>query len=103
VTGNVDHRAHQVLTQLVEAGSQVGDREPPAAAVRAHACHGLLDRSIQHPGGAVVERVRAVDLGPFPGQPITAEVDLRPERWTHSHRMSSRAVIVDDARHGQLS
>ena len=75
----MEYRAHQVLAQLVESLREVADREPPPACVGAEARRGLFNRLIQHPGGAVVQWVRAVDLRPFPGHPIATQVDLLPE------------------------
>ena len=39
-----------------------------------------VDRTVQHTGVAVVERVRAVDLGPPPAQPVALQAEARAGR-----------------------
>ena len=103
VARKADHRAEQILGQLVESGHKVTHGQPPPGFVGSHAGGGLLDRPIQHAGGPVVERMSAVDLRPLPHQPVALQVDLFPERRTDAHRMSRRAVVVDESGHRQLT
>jgi hypothetical protein len=103
VTRNVDHRTKQIFGQLIESRREVPYRTPPAGAVGSHAGRGLIDRLIQHARGAVIERVRAVDFGPLPHQPVALKVDLLPERRTHAQGVRRRAVVVDDSGHRQLT
>ncbi len=73
----MQERAQQVLAEVFEAGDEVAHRQPPAPAVGTHARGGLLDRLIEHARTAVVQWMPAVDLSPFPGQPVAAQIDLR--------------------------
>ena len=79
MTRHMKDRAHQILTQLVETAGEVTDRHPPPSAVRAHGRDGSLDRLVLDTGRAVVERMRAVNLGPPPGQPVARQVDVLPD------------------------
>ena len=103
VARNIDHRAEQIVGQLVESGHQITDGQPPPGLVGPHAGGGLVDRPIQHAGGPVVEWVSAVDLRPLPPQPVALQVDLFPERRTDAQRMRRRTVVVDESGHRQLT
>ena len=52
-----------------------GERPAPRGPVVAESRGRPLDRAHHHPGAAVVERVRQVDLGPAPLEPVAAEVE----------------------------
>ena len=68
---------------------------------RARAAVASIERSIT-PARAVVERMRAVDLGPAPLEPVAIQAERTKERRAHRHRMDGRADVVDQPGQGQL-
>src|SRR5258708_2576423 len=54
-------------------------------------------------GGAVVEGVGEVDLGPAPAQPVPAEVDLPQERRADRQGVDGGAVVVEETVAGQVA
>ena len=76
---------------------------PPGAAVGAQARGGGVDRAQHHPHPAAVERMGQVDLGPGPLQPVALQAERGQRRRPGAHRVRGRAVVVQQAREGQLA
>ena len=57
-----------------------------------------LDRAVQHPGRAAVERVDAVDLRPRPPQPVAVQAELGAGTASRPPWVEGRAVVVAAAR-----
>ena len=79
-----------------------GRRCAPGGAVVAEPGRGVLDRAQHHAGAAVVERVGQVDLRPAPLRARGSRPSELRNGGADRHRVHGRAVVVDDARHGQL-
>ena len=90
-----------------ESASKLADGPANSArqrdAVGAESVGGGLDRAIQHPGTAAVERVDTVDLGQPPRQPVTVEAQPGEERRADGHRVDRRAVVVQQAGQDRLA
>ncbi len=102
VAGQVQDRAQQIVDEQVEGLRRPPEAPPPAAPVGAQPLRRRLDRAQHHPGGAVVERMREVDLGPEPLEPMALEAQRAQERRADRHRVDGRAVVVHKPRDGEL-
>ena len=99
MAGCPQQRPHDVRRQLVVLGRGPAEHTPPAGTVGAEARGGFLDGPVQQPGIPAVERVRAVDLRPPPGQPVPVQAEAVQERRAGRHRVEGRAVVVQQAGH----
>ena len=103
MAGRAQQRPHDVVGQLVVLGRRPAEHKPPAGSVPVKTGGGVLDGAVQQPGVAAVERVRAVDLRPPPGQPVPVQAEAVQERRAGRHRMECRAVVVQQAGHQRLA
>ena len=104
VLGHVQHRAHEVGGDVVEALGERSEHRLPRAGrhVRgpsAVSSHRLVGRG----AGAAVERVGVLNLRPAPRQPVRGEVEAAGERRVDGQRVSGRALVVEQARERQLA
>ena len=64
MVGQPQQRTHDVLGERIEPRRRPGEQRSPARAVGPRPSAVVVDRAIQHPGTAAVERMDTVDLGP---------------------------------------
>ena len=102
VARHVQHRAEKVVHEFVELLRR-REHAPPGAAVLPQTLDCRVQRVQHHPRAAVVQRVRAVDLGPEPLEPVALEAERVEERRADGHRMHGRALVVQHPGHGQLA
>jgi len=70
VPGDAQNRLGDIGEYVIETIRQRTEQLPPALAVDAETFSGAIDRFIQERGGAIVERMRAVDLAAQPLQSV---------------------------------
>ena len=80
VLGHVEHRAHEVGGDVMEALGERSEHRLPPPAVIAEPVGGHLHRLVGRGAGTPVERVRVLNLWPAPGQPVLTEVEAAGER-----------------------
>jgi hypothetical protein len=104
VPRQVEHRAHEVGGDVVEAVRERSEEAPPAPPVASRQPLGrLVDRA---PGGGAMtadEWMGVLDRRPEPRQAVRREVELVRERRPERERMRGRALVVDQSREGQLA
>ena len=104
VAGRVQDGAEEVVGH--QAGKATGgarEQAAPGRSVLAEALGRPLDRADEDGRVATVERVGEVDVAVEPLEPVAAEVERVHERGGDGHRVHRRAVVVQDARDGQLA
>ena len=100
VAGRPQQRLHNVVGQLVVPGRGAAEGQAPAGSVAAQPGRGLLDRPVQQASLTGVERVRAVDLRPAPGQSVLVQprpfrngeptaIGWKAEQWSSCSRPGS--------------
>ena len=99
----VGHRPEDVLGEPVE-GRRGGAEEPlPGLPRIAQAGRRLLDRAQHRRHLAAVERMGEIDLRPGPLEPVAVEAERRQRRRADGKGVDGRAVVVEQARQGQLA
>jgi hypothetical protein len=71
---HVEDRPQQVLVQRLEGAGRSAEGPSPRVAVVPEPGRGLVDGAEHHCGGAVVEGMREIDLGPAPLQAVSREL-----------------------------
>src|SRR5207248_5387226 len=93
---HAEHTARTEGPQVCEVGPGVEERPekaPVRGAVDTELLRRLVERALEHDGGAVVERVRERCPGMYP-----VDVEVAERRRGERERVNSRADVVDEAR-----
>ena len=98
-----EQRAHDVLGQLVEPARRSTEQQLPPRPVDPEPVGRGLDRSVERPGGAVVERVDAIDLGPSPLQAIAVQPEVLDEPGPGRHHVDGGAIVEHQTREDVLA
>lgn len=94
-------RLEDVLHQLVEVLGEVSEDVEPALTVGTQSVSRPVDVAPENPGGAVVEWMDQIDLGPPPRQAMLGESEFAVEflevRRSQSGGMEGGAIVVDES------
>nr|WP_306663562.1 hypothetical protein [Streptomyces sabulosicollis] len=74
LAGQPRQRAHDRVGEHLRVGRQGPEQPPPGVAVRAEPVRRPPDRPVQRARAAGIQRVREIDLGPQPLQPVRLQV-----------------------------
>ena len=102
VARDAQERPERILRELVPVRDERRDEPAIGSAVGAEPLDGALEGSLQHDGGAVVERVRHRRIGLDPLEALPRKVERAQERRGRAHRMERRADVVSEPRKRQL-
>ena len=102
MTGQVDHRAEDVVGQLQGAVGQRGEGRGPPSAVWPQPRRGVSHRPQEDPRPTTVEGMGHVDWGMTPGETVAFEPELGEHRRRHPEGVDGRADIVNQPGDGEL-
>ena len=102
VAGHPQQRGEHRGREVVPATGGPADVPVPGPAVLAQARHRVVERPVEHPGAAVVERVDEGDLRVDQLEAVALEVGRLEERRHRGQGVDRRAHVVEEARQGEL-
>ncbi len=98
MAGQVSDRTEHLGGDVVEAIGDGAEQFRPRPAVGPQPAGRLFEGPHEHGRDRVVERVRQIDFGVTPFEPVRGEVEGAEEGRRHPHRVDCRAVVVQQAR-----